>query len=505
MGSINQLRITPVFCAAIGAAAGFYIPGGNYSAAGGGASFFAAAAVISLLIAAMCFFRTLSSFDNILRLLRVSDAQSRILRLTSVCCAALAAGAVFGLCASYAGRNEINTGIAHNKVTAVEGVLLEDPRILTNGTAMVSVSLTKCAGDNGLRVNASGVVTVFFSQVNAQKTREFGRGTTVFAEGSLRQSNFGISFSAGSLHIVKPASAFERMRTGIRLGLIDLFEGKTWGGLALAMLLGVRDNLDSDFTARYGHAGLSYILALSGMHLAVLAALITFLLRKPLGLKMSAALSAVIIIMYCVLVGPMPSLNRAALMYVLGAAAVIGFLPKSSISVLSLSFLIQLFLTPEAGSSLSFILSYVALLGIIITGDSLFSLFAGKVPDFLLQPLSLSCGVFLATAGICGFTFGRLAPVGIAAGLVIVPLTTVFICGSLVWIVLNFPPFSAMFDFPMTLLYRIMDFIASVAGNAPAISANPYIILAVSLVLSLIVIVIDKTRRKIILEPEPFL
>jgi len=486
-GSVNQLRLTPVLCAAIGAAAGFYVlfkvP------------LHITVFILIFLTAALCFFRVLSSLC----------LQSRRLHLTAVCASVFAAGLVFGMCAAAAGSNELNAGIAENKITAVEAVLLEDPRILPNGTAMVSVSLTKCAGSGGLRANASGVITIFFPQVNAQKIKEFGRAAAVFAEGSLRQSNFGYSFSAVSLHVTKPAPPFERMRTGIRLGLIERFEGKPWGGLALAMLLGIRDNLDTDFTARYGNAGLSYILALSGMHLAVLAALITFLFRKLLGLKLSAVLSAVIIIIYCVLVGPMPSLNRAVLMYVLGVIAVLGFLPKSTVSVLSLSFLIQIFLTPQAGSSLSFILSYTALLGIVITGNALSSLFSGKIPDFLLQPLSLSCGVFLTTAGICIYTFGSLAPIGIIAGLIIVPLITVFMIGSMIWLLISFLPFSALLNFPMTLLYRFMDFTAAAAGNVSRISADFSAVLAVSLVLSFLIIIIDIKRSKAVLKPEAFL
>jgi len=493
MGSVNKLRLTPVFCAASGAAAGFYILYNFY--AGNAAALSVITAAVLILLFLLCFLRVVSSLN----------ARSRILQLTSVCAAAFTAGVVFGFCAAGAGRNDVTFGIAENKITAIEGVLLEDPRVLPGGSAMVSVSIVKCAGDNGLRADGAGVITVFFSQVNAQKTREFGRGTAVFAEGTLRESSFGLSFSAKSLHVVRPASAFEKMRTGIRLGLMERFEGREWGGLALAMLLGVRDNLDTDFTERYGSAGLSYILALSGMHLAVLAALITLLLKKPLGLKVSAAVSAVIIILYCVLVGPMPSLNRAALMYILGVITILGFLPKNTMSVLSLSFLIQLFLTPQAGSSLSFILSYVALLGIIITGDALSSVFAGKVPDFLLKPLSLSCGVFLATAGLCSYTFGSLAPVGIIAGLVIVPLTTIFMIGSMIWLLLGFPPFNALLDFPMSVLYRFMDLTASAAGNVPRVSANNEAVLAVSLVMSFIIIIfnIKYSREKI--KPEPFL
>jgi len=484
---IERLFIPPVQYAAFGAVIGFYFLFNTHIAA--------AIAVFIFSFVSLCFFRVLSSLNN----------ESRPLYAANISFAAFTAGLVIGLCAADAGRNEINFGIPVERVVAVEGVLLEDPRIISGGSVMALLSLRKCAGEGGLRVSGSGDIAVFFPQEDTQKLREFGRGTNVFAEGVIRSSQRGYSISAGSLHIVKPASGIEKMRTGIRLKLINIFDGKLWGGLALALLLGVRDNLDSDFTASYRGAGLSYILALSGMHLAIITALISFLLKKPLGLKASAITGAVIIILYCLLVGPMPSLNRSAIMYVLGVLAILGALPKKPLSILSLSFLIQIIFTPAAGNSLSFILSYLALFGILIIGKALSFLFAGKVPDFLLQPLSLSCGAFLATAGICSFTFGTIAPVGIIAGLLIVPLTTVFMIGSIIWLVLDFVSLSFLLNWPLSVLYRLMEVIASVAGNMPGISANFILILVLSLVLSLLIVVFEYKRREALLKMEPFI
>jgi hypothetical protein len=96
-------------------------------------------------------------------------------------------------------------------------------------------------------------------------------------------------------------------------------------------------------------------------------------------------------------------------MYVLGVVTILFALPRKAMSILALSFLIQIMITPAAGNSLSFILSYLAMLGILIIGKALPSLLAGKIPDFILKPLSISTGAFLATAGVCGFVFGIIA------------------------------------------------------------------------------------------------
>jgi competence protein ComEC len=509
---LKRLRISPVLCTAIGAAAGFYI---LFHAA-----FPVIAAVLLFFLTVFSFLMVLFSLNTQLRI----NAQPRMLKLYTICSAALTVGLVLGISAAGSGQKEFKFGLPENQITAIEGVLLEDPRIISGGNAMVSVSLRKCASGSTLRVSGSGEITVFFPREYVERLKYFGRGTVIFVEGSLRSNerssneqssneqssskrkNSGQSWSisAKSLHIVKTAPPIERMRTGVRLNLSSRFSGKNWGGLALALLLGIKDNLDTDMAVMYRNAGLSYILALSGMHLAILAALITFLLKKPLGLKASAICGAVIILLYCFLVGSMPSLNRAAMMYLLGVLAILGALPKKPISILSLSFLIQIIITPAAGSTISFILSYLALVGILLIGKPLISLFSGKVPDFLLQPLAVSCGAFLATAGVCSVTFGILAPVGIVIGLVMVPLTTVFMIGSIIWLVLDFFSLSALINLPLSVLYRLMEIIVSAAGKVPGISAGVFAII-LSFVLSLLIIVFEYKRRLVLLRPEPFL
>jgi len=476
---------TPLFCTAFAAVLGFYLFSRIH--------FAAVISVLSVLIVVHCFFRVISLFDN----------ESNKLKIISFCIAAFTVGLAFGTTVFEMGKNNVKFGITDNKVTAVEGILLEDPRILPSGSVMALISLRRCAGDN-LRAGSSGEITLFFPPETAQKLREFGRGTTVFAEGTLRLSDRGYAFSAVSLHITKTAPIIERLRTGIRLNLFSRFEGHSWGGLSLALLVGIRDNLDVNLTSVYRDAGLSYILALSGMHLAVITALIAFLLKKPLGLKGALITGAVFICFYCFLVGPLPSLIRSAIMYLLGAAAVLFTLPKKSISILCLSFLIQIIITPAAGTSLSFILSYLALLGILITSRQVSSLLGGIIPDFILQPISMSCGAFLFTAGICSFSFGTIAPIGIVAGLLIVPLTTIFMIGSIFWLLLDLFSISFILTFPLSWLYRLMEIVSSLAGYVPGIKANPILILIISVVLLILIAVLDYRKRNSQLQLKPF-
>lgn len=474
----------------------------------------------------------------------------RAARMLPLLFAAFASGLALGIGSGARVSAGQAFGIPSGAVAGISGVLLDDPRMVSGGSAMATVSLRGAvagsggsglggaggaaagggagemsgfagaglagAGLAGARAASSGEIAVFFRGESAGRLREFGRGAQVFAEGRLQRPAFGpfagaYVFSADSLHVAAPASRLDRFRTRARLALADRFAGQpggagggegeapgaAWRGLALALLLGVRDSLDSGMAALYRSAGISYILALSGMHLAVIAALVSFLLKKPLGLRPAAIAGAAIIAAYCFLVGPLPSLYRSALMYMLGVLAVLGMLRRDSLSVLSMAFLIQLALSPGAGASLSFSLSYLAMLGILVLGKSLRGILGGALPPALLNPLALSLGAFIGTAGMVAWVFGDLRPAGILAGIAVAPLTTAFMIGSIAWLALDaaLPALSPLLAWPLSLLYRLMEETARLASLLPGISASPRLVIALSLLASALLLWLDSRMR----------
>jgi competence protein ComEC len=277
-------------------------------------------------------------------------------------------------------------------------------------------------------------------------------------------------FRASAVHINSPAPPVEQFRTGLRRNLVSRLsrpENRTWGSLSLALLLGVRDNLDSALARSYREAGISHVLALSGMHLAVLSGLIAFLFKPSLGPKGAAMVGAVFIMGYVFLVGSQPSLDRAAIMYLLGALAIIFSLARNPASLLNLAFLIQIIRQPESGMSVSFMLSYLALWGILHIGLEITGLFRGAIPPALLQGLSASLGAFIATASVSAANFGILQPAGILSGLVVVPLTTFFMILSIGYLALPF--LARPLGMVLSLLYKTLDRLVGFSAGAPGI------------------------------------
>ncbi|MDR2510413.1 MAG: ComEC/Rec2 family competence protein [Spirochaetaceae bacterium] len=462
------LSFRPLYGAAVGALVSYY----------GFASVLRSEAVFLVLAACGALIALGFSLPLTLRTLNV---KSRFLACARLLALAFALGFVLGLAALTASLRDavVRTGLAPESLTAVSGRLLDDPRVSAAGRGMASLKLSGAEGRSGVRTSASGKLLVFFPEGSMPSLREFGRGSSLYIEGNIFTTDDGRTlFKAKSVHITKTPSPLNRLRTTLRLGLIGIFSERRWGGLALALLLGIRDNLDSELALQYQKAGCSYILALSGMHLAIVSSIIAFLLRKRLGIKAAAVLGSIVILAYIYLVGPQSSLVRASISYILMAFTIIFSRKAVPLNILALSFLIQILIDGPAGSTLSFMLSYLALAGIILLGGRIAGLLRGFLPDFLYGAVAASLGAFLATMSISAAFFGEIRVAGIAAGLVMVPLTTFFMIGAIIYlgVQLVIPPAGALilplFDIVLSLLYDLLGIISRIAGGLPALTIN---------------------------------
>jgi competence protein ComEC len=426
---------------------------------------------------------------------------TRLFREITVSLIALAAGFSLGFAARCAVPGPPRLGLLDGEVAGLTGTLRDDPRGLSGGQGMAFLDLENAAGKDGLRASAKGEVLVFFPEDSVPRLRTFGRGSRVYLEGAFLPSGEGRAgpvFRAKGTHILEAAPVVERFRTGVRLGVMEAFSPH-WGGLAAALLLGVRDSLETELSASYRDAGCSYVLALSGMHLAIVSAVIAFLLKKPLGMKAAAVLGAFFILLYAGLVGALPSLERAVLMYLLGTLAVLSFFPRRPAVLLALAFLIQISLKPASGENLSFMLSYLALAGILALGEPLHGLFRGILPEALSRPLSASLGAFIATAAVTAAFFGVLRPVGIIAGIAIVPLTMVFMIFAMAYLAAAFllPPLTVPLGGILSFLYEVLSRLSGWAGRVPGIAvSNPQVVLAVSVLVSAVLVLAWKFRSE---------
>lgn len=151
----------------------------------------------------------------------------------------------------------------------------------------------------------------------------------------------------------------ERLRRGVVAGLKP-----EQAALMEAMTLGVRDNL-GDLQDSFAAAGLAHILALSGLNFGVLIAVVGFLL-KPFGTLRYPVMIA-FVVGFVFLVDASPSVLRAGTMAAaLLASLWLGAGRLEPWPALSLAALLALLWNPSSLLDLSFQLSYLAVVGMLV-------------------------------------------------------------------------------------------------------------------------------------------
>ena len=243
------------------------------------------------------------------------------------------------------------------------------------------------------------------------------------------------------------------------------------GGLLIALLSGCREYTEENLFFAFRDAGLSHILALSGMHLTLIGGIVLFWGTKLLGKKSSQFLLIFFIIFFVWFAGASPSLFRAFLYSLVYFLCYILHIRKpSGLQVLCLVFLIHAYVFPEHLLQIAFMLSYAALAGILICSPVIKRFFLRFIIPLLKEPLAASVGAQLFTAPISLAFFGKIVPIGIIATLAVSPLITVFLYIGLLGIALClFMPFlSEPFNGIMNMLYNIISHVVLFFAGFPA-------------------------------------
>lgn len=200
-------------------------------------------------------------------------------------------------------------------------------------------------------------------------------------------------------------------------------------------LLGRRGAMASDTREAFARAGLSHILALSGMHVAIIIALLYWALAPTLLLMPRHARSLVIIAAvwgYASLTGLDAPVVRASVMVTVWLAADMVQRRASPLNSLATAALVILLLTPAALSDIGFILSFLAVASIILFADALnpFGGSSRRILRTLGEAIGVSMAAMMATGLVSALAFHSLPLLFLAANIVTGPLLIPVILGG---------------------------------------------------------------------------
>ncbi|NPA12515.1 MAG: ComEC/Rec2 family competence protein [Aquificae bacterium] len=189
--------------------------------------------------------------------------------------------------------------------------------------------------------------------------------------------------------------------------------------LGNALIFGDKSLLRDERQA-FSLAGTSHLLAISGLHIGLIILILLFLL-KPLG-RWAYYITIVFLVFYPVFVGLQPPVVRASILGILYLVSKVKYLQVNSLDLLFfVGFLILLF-SPSSLYSISFQLSFVAVLGLILLKD-IWALEVGSKPvKFALSTVLASLVAVLFTTPVVVYYFGMVSFMGILSTPVLVLL-----------------------------------------------------------------------------------
>lgn len=284
-----------------------------------------------------------------------------------------------------------------------------------------------------------------------------------------------------------------------RLGAVAVERGLDDSAVALvrAVVAGDRTDLFEDpLYHEVKVVGLAHMVAVSGAHLVIVTGFVRAILRAlRLPRVASRVLQLSFLVAYLVMVGMPISCMRAAAMAAVSVLAPAARRRTSASSALGVVIVALVALDPSCALSLSFALSALSTLGILLFAPLFSSWVPGgsqRVRSLLVDPVAMTAAALLATFPLSIASFAQFPLVAFASNVACVPLVTVMCgVGTLAFVSMGI---AALFEVLISIacaaacaFIGVTGALASIPGaNVPlSIGLVPLALLAVSIAIGL--------------------
>ena len=248
-------------------------------------------------------------------------------------------------------------------------------------------------------------------------------------------------FAIGGVEILEKSSIGDI--DGYFLGLrdkidkrLDAIDDLNVRAIIKAILIGKKSEINEDLNNKIRKSGLAHLLAISGLHLSIVAGIFFVLTRFILvrfgnfalnyDLKKIAAIIAILVsFFYLKISGSGVSAQRAFLMISFGFAATLIDEKANYRRVVILALLLLVLANPYVVFMISFQLSFVAVISVILVSEFWQEKFkenlTSKFSSYFILILSISFLIQILTAPILIKNFGFVSLISIVANLVAIP------------------------------------------------------------------------------------
>ncbi len=280
-------------------------------------------------------------------------------------------------------------------------------------------------------------------------------------------------YARGELSIVPGVMTLpQKIRDWLQTRIDRLYMGQT-AAFVKAILTGDRADFSYETYNALSVAGISHVVAVSGMHVSILIAILALCFGK--ASRLTAIVGIPIIMLFALMTGASPSVCRAAVMQILLLLAPLVRRERDDITSLAAAAFVLLVQDPWCIASVSFQLSFAAVAGLMlfsgIMQKKLLSL--RKTPKrfyrFIASGVAATLSATLTTLPLTMFYFGMISIVGPLVNLLVLwAVSDVFMLGLVSCLI---GPLGMYVAIAVELLSRYILQIAIVASKLPFAAA----------------------------------
>ncbi len=269
--------------------------------------------------------------------------------------------------------------------------------------------------------------------------------------------------------------------------------GASENSLLEALMVGYTDDLDPGILKSYADTGVIHVIAISGLHLALICQILYFILRKGGRKKYKQWLKWATIILslwiYSILSGASPSVIRSAAMFTITLFARNVLRETILYNTLASSAFLLLCFDPNWIRDVGFQLSYGAVLGLGLFAKPISNFMTpkNKILKSIWAAISVSMAAQILTTPITIFYFHRFPSYFLIANLVAVPLSSgILVCGILLCIFSFIHPLGyfigTLLNFAIALLNGFIKYISLLPGAViPDLNINLFQLITIYL------------------------
>ena len=242
--------------------------------------------------------------------------------------------------------------------------------------------------------------------------------------------------------------------------------------IANALLLGNSQLIEDKDKKEFSNASLAHILAISGMHIAYVMMFCKILLKK-ISKRKSLICTMILLILFAEFTGATPSVVRAVIMCNLSIIAKLLHRKSNTLNNIALSALIILLINPYSIINLSFQLSFLGTLGIVLFYPKL-AIFAkkynkGNIKHHIAQTLLLSISANILIVPVIACNFNLIVTTFLISNILVLPIISAMMGSGYITLFISFISLKIckIFSIPFKLCISAFQFIAKLCSNIP--------------------------------------